>query len=361
MTKKRKRLVVLVPGFQEALVVGSQLNLLKNCIRLRHPGFTISQISCQTYTGYRIEGSASITEVFEADWQSATSFLSSQDWFRKLTWGLRLVGAWASPKSLIRAKDHKGWFLSFAIALAIMGIWWISTLLALVGAIGDFVHHNVPVVGSFLHAVSVPRISALNRTPLGHSILVFLVLLRNSWPLASAVLVLLGVSISASVDVADLFRRYLDDADDDNGLPTRTVMRSRLTDALDMLADASYDEVLLVGHSFGVLVALDAIAEGLAQNVNFISLGGFLAFLAAENPWAGQRIRECLRSSNLAMWKDYYSTQDHFAAAAPVPSTEAKFKTHTVNLRASYWQSTLGKSHSMYFRNDEVQDAILAL
>jgi hypothetical protein len=361
MQEKPKRLGMLVPGFQDSPAAGSQLDLLKSYIELRHKTLKASRISCQSYSGYRFETPSAIIDLFEVDWQRSTSLLSSMGWARKLTWGSHLVWSWARAATLRRAKGHKGWYRSLAAAATIMLIWWVTTLVALLASAVDFVRGTLKTFGTSLHTLATPWMANPGRAHLAHASLAFLNFFKGVWPIVTAIFVLLGVSITAAIDVADLFRRYLDDTGGDDGLPTRTTIRSQVTEAVATLADDSYKEVSLIGHSFGVLVVLDAIAEGLSRKVQFISLGGFLGFLAAQRPWAHRRIRDCLRSADLQSWNDYYSFQDLFAAAAPVPGTEPKFRTREVDLQATYWQSQLGKSHTMYFQNDEVQDAILSV
>jgi pimeloyl-ACP methyl ester carboxylesterase len=181
---------------------------------------------------------------------------------------------------------------------------------------------------------------------------------RSPTPGTTFLLGVCGVSIDAAVNVGDIFRRFLDNAPDENGLPTRAVFRKSLQDSLASLVDDSYDQITIVGHSFGAVVALDAIAEGLERRVRFVTLGGFLSFLSTRSPWLPDRIKECCESANLVSWNDYYSEDDPFAGAAPFPAHKGDLHTQVVDNRANFYDSLTGKSHKMYYQNSFVRDAI---
>ncbi len=310
-------------------MAGSQLTVLKNYLEIKS-GATSVPIGHQPYAGYRIEASGATLEMFEANWQASTAMLSSKGWFIRLTWGLYLLATWLNPQTFRRARGHNAWFVWFGLMLVLVAVWWSSAIPALLKQFGLPLH-----IGSW--ELGQPWFLAL----------------------AASLLAAFGVSVTASVDVADLFRRYLSNLVDDNGLPTRKVMRGTLTDAVNALSSNGYDEIVLVAHSFGVLVALDAIAEGLNRKVYFVSLGGFLAFLAAENDWVTQSITTCSQSDCLSAWVDYYSNEDMFAAPSPVQGLTPRSVSHDVALGASLSQRVFGKAHVMYFRNGLVQDTIM--
>lgn len=344
---KQARLVLLVPGFQDVPVAGSQLALLKNQIAFAHPDLHTSKIASGSYAGYRVETPTTAIDMFEIDWQSSTPLLSAKGWIAKLWSGTALLSRWIRPATFVPARRHHGWYYWFGLTFVVMLIWWVTTIGTLFGQL-----LSAPCQFKAWHIYSWHVCAANTSDVFGY--------FKASWVFLSFLIVSLGVSVSASIDVADLFRRYLSDAKDDNGLPTRSPIRGALADAIRILANDRYHDVLLVGHSFGVLVALDAIANGVGRRVRFISLGGFLGFLAAEDDWVKRRIGECLGNADLEKWGDYYSDEDAFAAPTPIAGNVPKFKTQPVVLNASFSQRITGEAHAMYFRNAAVQDAILA-
>lgn len=328
---RKKRLIILVPGFQDNPVPGSQLNLLKNQIEVRDDLSSVP-IAQSSYNGYRFETSDVTVDMFESAWQRGEPLLSSRGWITKLTWGALLLFMWLKPSTIVKTSGHKSWLWWFGGMLLLIVLWWYGAIASLLQASDPRLH--LQVFGQAMQSWVL-------------------------WGIMSSLLAALGVSVSAAVDIADLFRRYLQDARDDDGLPTRDVLRKTIDDAVLTLGSPSYDEVYVVGQSFGVILSIDAIAKGLSRKVHFISLGGFLTFLAAENAWVHDRIRACLRSPTLDLWEDYFSRDDVFAGPSPVSDAAPKYQPHEVTNGANAFQIFTGKSHMMYFGNSQVRRAML--
>lgn len=323
-----RRLVILVPGYQDQVARGTQLQALRNQLEMRGAR-AASPISRQSFDGFTCRIGDSSIDLFESDWQSSTPLISALGFFYRLGWGFLVLTMWMKPRRLRASARHLSWIIWFALTMALFFLWWVGGMITMVQGI------HVVSIGRFGTAVAI------------------------GWAIIWAVLVAFGVSVDASVNVADLFRRYLTNKNDYNGVDTRWLLRRTVERAIESLADESYDEVVVVACSFGVLLTIDAIANGLPRAVHFISLGGFLGFLAAEEPWVFRRINVCLKSSSLLSWNDYYSSEDMFASAPPLANSN-RYRCHPISLRATFLQRYTGRSHAMYLQNDVVLEAVMS-
>lgn len=333
----KNRLIVLIPGFQEKFSAGSQLSVLKTCLEKQSQAKALP-LAYEPLTGYQIKTDALTTDLFEATWQSATPMLSTMGWLVKLTWGALLLGSWVRPESFVTLRRHLSWSRWFLAMLFIIVLWWLSAVFALTKELGYSLHFGPFHFGHSDLQISFGEPFFLTTT---------------------AILAFLGVSVTASTDLADLFRRYLGNAVDANGLRTGDVIRSTVEDTLQLLLQRrKYEDVVIVGHSFGALIALDAV-ETIDCEVFLVTLGGFLAFLSSESIRVQNLIGTCVKGQNLRGWIDYYSDEDMFSAPSPILQVPNRIESRPVKLGAGYWQRATGKAHTMYFRNQEVQSTIL--
>lgn len=123
-----------------------------------------------------------------------------------------------------------------------------------------------------------------------------------------------------------------------------------------------YEEVFLLGHSLGAVIALEAIASygdaAVQERTTLVTWGSPITILANRS----RRIAEALRkatSGSVARWIDVHSSSDLFTA--PTPSQAAHYRDASTNVRfaVGWWQSPT-RAHDQYFFTAEALDVLLA-
>jgi pimeloyl-ACP methyl ester carboxylesterase len=122
---------------------------------------------------------------------------------------------------------------------------------------------------------------------------------------------------------------------------------------------AAGEEVLIVGHSFGGLVAVDAVAAGLAREVSLVTLGSLLQFLKVTRPELQAGVDNCVSSSSLIKWDDYGSYEDWFGRSALVTGGANTYIFHLVEFGIPFYKRFSLAAHRAYYRDSAVLCAML--
>jgi hypothetical protein len=331
-------LLLLVPGYAETPKRNRILGDLKDQAEIQL-GISSASILYNGYAGYRFQSGASRVDIFELFWQDVTEPLCGKKWYVRLFSGLLIALSWINPRTILAISRSFAWLLAFLLGSTLLAIWFYGTVAVLLVAAGN-VALPAPV-----GAALAPWMAKASL--LGVSMQEFWV-----WAWLSIVLAALGFRPDTIADVGDLFRTFLKNSPDSAGIPVRARFRKLIRDGVSSLYDpANYDSVRLVGQSFGVLASLDAIANGLPTKVDFVTVGGFLAFLVADEPSLCNEIAAATNSPSVGKWIDIYSTDDWFAGPVPNKAGSPKIQSVPVNNGVPLPLRISGRAHTLYFQN----------
>ncbi|MEM0988487.1 MAG: hypothetical protein AAGK00_06360 [Pseudomonadota bacterium] len=125
-----------------------------------------------------------------------------------------------------------------------------------------------------------------------------------------------------------------------------------------------YDEVVVLGHSFGAVIALEALAgwgnTSVTERTTLVTWGSVISSMAARCPdRVGKKVEEACAGA-IPHWIDVYSKRD--GLSGPVPEQRAAFPgacfepRFPVSLAQVFFSST---PHMMYFYNHETLGMLL--
>jgi hypothetical protein len=131
-------------------------------------------------------------------------------------------------------------------------------------------------------------------------------------------------------------------------------------------ADAAkpfYDEVFVVGHSMGAVIALEALAPwghpAVRERTTLITWGSPIAILSLRDPDRLGRRVEAACAGGLPRWIDVHSATDWLSA--PIAAHTAAFPNAVFNPRFSVaWWTGFADAHDQYFHHDDVLRMLLA-
>lgn len=124
-----------------------------------------------------------------------------------------------------------------------------------------------------------------------------------------------------------------------------------------------YDEVVLLGHSMGAVIALEALAgyedPAVQERTTLVTWGSPIAILANRSRRLGEALDRAVASS-IRRWIDVYSTADLFCA--PIARQAAHYRDASVNIRfdIAWWNGHVAGVHDQYFYHPTSLDDLLA-
>ncbi|MEI4470233.1 hypothetical protein [Frigidibacter sp. MR17.24] len=191
--------------------------------------------------------------------------------------------------------------------------------------------------------------------------------LVGGWLLSSA----LFARAEKTAALAAFAKAYLQDQGaDPTGPGLRAEIRARVTRLLDeVAADPGFDDIHVVGHSFGGMIALDAVAGygRHAARIVLHSWGSALGLFALQEPMVVAEIAKLHGARTpVAGWIEVAFRSDTLASAAPLPrgADGGPQPRHFPPLRQPPVPKGVGWSalqvHDAYFRSEEVIGLLVA-
>lgn len=341
------RLLILVPGYEVAAKRNEALISLRDGVSAVCDGATISPATRGGSSGWAIAFGGHSVEVYEAFWQDQIQMLSDNKLYIRVLTGLWISLLWLNPRTLSALRRSFMWLLATLGGSLLLALWLYGGIAVLLVSLGNLVPASMslstPSGGQLdVHALLQSRVASL-----GIHMQQFWL-----WAWASIILALAGIRLDAFANVLDLVRRFVTNSLD--GLFTVRQKLSRVVKhAVDGLAQNTDEKIVLVGHSFGVLVAMDAIAGGLEATIDFVSFGSFLAFLSAEFRRVRGDIAKCSEAPRLSRWQDYYSSDDWYAGPLPIPTGADKITSQCVTGYIPFYERFLVTAHGNYYDNPD--------
>ncbi|WP_420349055.1 hypothetical protein [Pelagibius sp.] len=373
----KRRAIVLIPGmkreerFQRRDILANNLETVE-----RFPVTRVGEIMVGGEAGLRFRvdplrddpllgdgdapgGSTSqCVDVFEAYWADMIPEQTELPPWAKLYKGLELVGYWVFSLrtwQAVLSSLTKGSFL-VAFGLLIGGatlVVWYLLLAVLVGqavAPGGSVPQelNLPVIGDAVGAFG----SATGW------------LASHAW-WAVLPFLLTMLQVDAIVLLARFIKDYFENREDEQGVGLRDRLRRRVGTTLEAVLKADYDEVVVMAHSFGTVVATDIFADwphrADFKRLTYVSLGSPIGVLRFRSAWLEAERETLLNADRLVRWLDFFSPSDWLCGA--VTGHRARYgeaMSRRLSFEAPWPQKLSGRTHLEYYRDPRVLESCVA-
>lgn len=352
------RLLLLIPGYQFVFQRNATLALLKQevteLVADVHPPGNVTAASRGGLSGFSISVDGKTTEMYEVSWQDHIVLLNQKKLLQRITGGFIASISWVLNRNVLRAlADNKVYLMWFVVSALLMVLWFYGIIAVAMVAAGAL---QTPVqVPANLAAVLVGvRADAL---AVGTAMQGWWV-----WVLLSAALAALGIRPDFIADLADVMQRYLSNSHDDDPAGLHTLaerLRRGIYDVVSTLPTDS-EEVLIVGHSFGALIAVDAVASGLPRKVSLMTLGSLIQFLKARRPDLQTTAERCGSSVSLTKWSDYGSNEDWFGSFSNATGSANAYAFHLVQFGIPFIKRFSLAAHRAYYSDSIILRAMLA-
>lgn len=344
-----KELLLLVPGAAR-LAHGRQRERLVTALTSAAEGLVLERVTDTGSSGVRLRvtsGSGErIIDVVETYWNDLMPSITQADARVKLARGLSLIIYWGFSgiwKGFFRRKFLTGGMIASGVALV---TWYYGTVALFVQAVR--------------YSEDAPAWLRQGATTVGQAL--DLVAGWEVWVLATAVMGVIPVTLL--VEIMDFAKRFLaNERVDDSGIGLRVQVRNRvLEQTRAALAADAYQRLIVVGHSFGCLVALDSVADlplppGL--RLRLVTIGSSIELMSRRDPWPMQEARKCAARPELEAWVDIVADRDWLASGTPKPHGASAFKRTEAPSRGTIVDALTSRTHGMYFDTSEVVQAVL--
>jgi hypothetical protein len=182
------------------------------------------------------------------------------------------------------------------------------------------------------------------------------------WALIAFVLSI--VPVDALVQMARFAKDYLENRPDETEVGLRDRMRNRVRTTLENVLVAGYDEVLVVAHSFGSVLAIDLLADWPHRDdfarLKLVTLGSPIAVLGYRSRWLDAERGQLLQRPELETWLDFHAATDWLCTAVPGHADRYRHMSRQIEFEAPLRQILTGQTHLLYYRCSEVLETLAA-
>lgn len=183
-------------------------------------------------------------------------------------------------------------------------------------------------------------------------------------PYVAAAGFILAVPMGKLEAVASCIHGYIRNSDNGTGTGMRDQIRAHVADVMQHVYAQDYDEVMIIGHSFGGHIAIELLANWANEtdiNKTVLMTWGTPVAVVKYRSDRLQRALDRLVSEKPGLrWVDYYSRLDFLCSH--IPDQRAAYGTDA-SIRVSFDASPLatisGKSHEYYFDHPDTTQALL--
>ncbi len=369
----KKRAIILVPGFSKRVKYAAREQLIE-ALDHHTDGYQLTvsgsaAADANEMVNIKVTSRSDTYEadidVYEAYWGDLIPDWSLESPWQRFKRGLTLILYWATGGLIHAVLDRRQmpsrtifgligfafmlllWYLTVinVLALAILGQdntvpEWLQTALnwapseyaqarlALTGAETALAEAGDTATAAMKEAVS--DAAATLETfgffaPIGHAILSFFAGLKD-YSIYIFVIGLFGLGrLEGAANISSFLRVYLrDDAIGENKIGVRAHTRRRVIDVLNKVYDPqrAYDEVHVVAHSLGGVIAVDALAE-CGRDLKRTTLhtwGAMLGLLSQQDEIIEMEIAKVYQSDvKMNNWLDFVFTADLLGSPRPQP------------------------------------------
>ncbi len=299
-------------------------------------------------------------DVFEAYWGDLLADQAAETPYSKALRGFRLLIYWFfSPVWLALWTNRMLTFGLLASGILLL-LWYLSILIVAAEAVnaGSWATDNADALGPFAEIIG--NVAAA----------------IAKWPDWKYWFVVVGVLGAGSADlvasIASFARDYLTNQINATGTGLRSRIGHRVREVYMRVNAAGYDEVTVLGYSFGCAVGIDLLADyperAALQRTRFVTWGAPVVPLWFRSAWMRDQVRTLREREDLARWDDVYSGFDwmgapvpgHKAAAEARPETASPWRSEAAALSPQLSEILTGGTHQRYFHTQTVLEDLLA-
>jgi hypothetical protein len=309
---------------------------------------------------YYAKGELRRIDIYDADWDPWVTRLSKLPWYMQLFQGVPEL--LASLCRAVQVMFKRPGYATATLIATIAGLAWAyaSLAVAVTTVHAQIVANDSRIPGWISHSVAqhFPQLITF-----GLSLVAFFDPQNLFFVLVGLILTnILHVQYKDVIDVIDLYWRYFSERGKQGALSDRLLRR------IDLAVEGSlnvyaYPEILIVGHSFGALLAADWVGSHAkdGQKIRLITLGSFLQYLSGD--WKKECleiISRCAHSPNLVRWDDFFSRYDFISSTDPLLEGNDKYIPHSDALSLLPPDERTGvKAHVAYYKDPDVLRMLL--
>lgn len=290
-----KRAIIFIPGFQHK-AMGTCTEKLASNIALQFPDKEVfvridenDDISLENTTFKKLD-------LYEAYWMDCIPINTNESPTSKILNGAKLIYFWLFSKIWIETRRSKSMTFGLALSGLALLIWYLTIIFSLFYPY-DITDFSFPALLEQIKDNDIWNLATL--TP----IIAVLTL-----PLLASINQLIYISSSIRAYILNLSK------DEDAILGTRGLIHSKICTVFRKVYAKDYDEVIIVAHSFGSIIAIEVLS--LWQNNNDISKTTLVTWGSPINliKWKSnatkRALSELIEQNNLLRWLDIYSHHD---------------------------------------------------
>ncbi|MGD1878738.1 MAG: hypothetical protein ACFB13_14725 [Kiloniellaceae bacterium] len=369
----RRRAIVLIPGMKREERFHRREILVSNLETVeRHPLTRDGEVSLGGESGLRLtltplrgdDGvpmppSLASLDVFEAYWGDMIPEQGEQAPWTKLLQGLDLVGYWVfnlrSWQAVVQSVRSGSSLI--AVGLLMGGLTLIAWYLMLAVLVGQAVAPSGQVPDEL---AGIPLVSGLVH---GFGVAAGWLAAHAWWAVLPFLLAMLQVD--ALVLLARFIKDYFENREDENGVGLRDRLRKRVAGTLEAVLASDYDEVMVVAHSFGTVVATDILADwphaADLKRLSLVSLGSPITVLRYRSAWLERERRAVLEARRPPVWLDFFSPSDWLCGAVTGHrESYGEAMSRKLSFEAPWPQKLSGQTHLLYYRDPRVLEQLAA-
>jgi hypothetical protein len=356
--RRQRRAVVLVPGMEHAERFAKRDILVRNMETVeRYPLTTAEEVKIGGEKAIRLKsvvlrgaegaGGPDI-DIFEAYWFDLTNKPFTEGSKRKFRMGLGLLRYWLLSRR-IWAALYESRFIAFGMVLsgALLVLWYFSIVIVAFNALGPDDNllprpDGLDLINGWTDALEL-KIRSWGDLKIWGSIAVLLTFFQAD----------------SLVRIAEFAKQYLLNAADETDVGLRDRVKMRVRAVLSAVFDSGYyDEVYVVGHSFGSVVAIDVLSgwghPKDLEKMTLVTWGSPVAVLRHRSAWLRGQLENLRKSTGIRRWFDFHSRTDWMCTAIPPQDDGINPVSVDLNFEGSFTEKMTGGTHSLYYRNEQV-------
>ena len=300
--------------------------------------------------------------IFEAFWGDMIPEQVQMSSWQKLMDGLHLVKFWLLDPGMYRALRISRYLTLMLLSSGLMLVAWYLALTMVIGSAmldGEGVLASAENMPPFVQQVFGAVVAAISW-------------LAGSKLWAYAAVLMPFARLDERAQTARFTKAYLEDLADENGIGLRARLRDRIQATLsnvlehrDDQGNPAYNEVFLVGHGFGTVIAVDMVADWPHRSdfdrLTMVSMGSPISVLSYRSRWLETELRRALDRPELLRWYDFHGPKDWLCTAIMGHSQRFGARmSHGLRLDGDVFQRIRGHLNANYYRHQDVLESLAA-
>lgn len=358
-TAAAKRAIILIPGlerverFQRRDLLVANLQLVE-----ARPLELAEDVTIAGETGKRLvplplrggDGLGPEIDVFEAYWADMAVAPGELSPWARLWSGFDLLLYWVLSPRTWRAFG-RSWTIAFGLMAGgvLLLLWYLSLAILVAAALRADPTQTEAITG-------IPLLKDLL-----DSFFVATGWIASTAPWAIITLALAAFKADELAAMAQFSKDYLENRRDDAEAGLRDRVRLRVAPTLQAVLAEPYDEVVIVAHSFGSVIAIDLLAgwphPGDWQRLRLVTLGSPEAVLECRSHWLAAECRQLLERRP-HVWIDCFSRSDWLCTAVTGHKRAYPSASRELDFEGPRLDRLTGRTHLYYYHDARVLEIL---